>query len=63
MKLLNLPAETITEAESLFRLDWSIEDVAKRLVITPEQARRIRQALMARDVKPGSFPTKKGGSR
>jgi hypothetical protein len=51
MRLLNLPAETINEAESLFKLGWDVEEVAKELHITPNQARRIRQALMARDAQ------------
>jgi len=58
MRLLKLPAETITEAEQLFRLGWDVDSVARELHITPNQARRIRQALMARDAQQ-----KKGESR
>lgn len=59
MRLLKLPLATINEAESLFKLGWDVEAVAKQLGITAEQARRIRQALMARNVQPGSFPERK----
>jgi hypothetical protein len=59
MRLLNLPPAIIAEAESLFRLGWDVGEVAKQVGVTPEQARRIRQALMARDAKPGSFPKRK----